>query len=64
MAKIKKFDVVSVPVEVEYLKPVLGRVFGVFAWLLMVRFKRFKVMFCNECVGSFYRLIVPRYTRG
>lgn len=63
-AKIKKFGVLPVEVEVEYLKPVRGRLFGAIAWLFLIRFKRFKLMLGEEQIGSFYRLIVPRYTRG
>lgn len=32
MAKIKKFDVLTVPIEVEYTNPIAGRLFGVFPW--------------------------------
>lgn len=64
MAKIKKFDVVTVPVEVEYINPVLGRLFGLVAWFMLVRVKKFNLTMDNAPVCSFYRLIVPRFLKG
>ena len=64
MAKIRKIDVLPVTLEVEYNSPVLGRVFAFFAWLMLVRFKKFIVTLNNKTVCSFYRLIVPRFVKG
>lgn len=38
MARLKKVDMWIIPVEVEYKKPILGRLFGAFAWLIVPRF--------------------------
>lgn len=64
MARVKKFDVLTVPLEVEYKKPILGRVFGLFAWLLLVKFKKFNATMNGQPAFSFYRLIVPRFQKG
>ena len=40
MARMKKFDVLVVPVEVEYKKSILGRLFGLLCWLMVVRVKK------------------------
>ena len=64
MAKIKKFDLLPVPVEVEYKNPVLGRLFGAAAWAKLVRLKKFNLTMNGKTVCSFYRLIVPRFVKG
>lgn len=62
--KMKKFDMLTVPVEVEYENPILGRLFGLFAWLMLVRVKKFNLTINGQPVSSFYRLIVPRFLKG
>lgn len=62
--KVKKFDVLTVPLEVEYENPVFGRLFGLFAWLMLVRVKKFNFTMNSQPVFSFYRLIVPRFLKG
>jgi hypothetical protein len=62
--KVKKFDVLTVPLEVEYKKPILGRVFGLFIWLMLVRVKKFNLTMNGKPISSFYRLIVPRFLKG
>lgn len=64
MARVKKFDVPTVPLEVEYVSPLAGRLFGLLAWLMLVRMKRFNLTLNNKPVCSFYRLIVPRFVKG
>lgn len=64
MAKIRKIDILPVPLEMEYNSPVLGRVFAFFVWLMLVRFKKFNVTMNNKTMCSFYRLIVPRFVKG
>lgn len=64
MAKIRKFDVLPVPTEVEYKNPVLGRLFGAVVWAMLVRLKKFNLTTNNQTVCSFYRLIVPRFAKG
>lgn len=63
MARVKKFDVLIVPVGVEYKKPILGRFFGALAWLMVVRVKKFNLTMNGQPVFSFYRLIVPRFLK-
>lgn len=62
--KVKKFNVLTVPLEVEYKKPILGRVFGLFIWLMVVRVKKFNLTMNGQPIFSFYRLIVPRFLKG
>lgn len=62
--KVKKFDVLTVPLEVEYENSVLGRLFSLFAWLMLVRVKKFNLTMNGKPISSFYRLIVPRFLKG
>lgn len=62
--KVKKFNVLTVPLEVEYKKPILGRVFGLFIWLMVVRVKKFNLTMNGKPIFSFYTLIVPRFLKG
>lgn len=64
VARVKKFDVLTVPLEVEYKKPVLWRVFALLCWLMLVRVKKFNLTMNNETVCSFYRLIIPCFLKG
>lgn len=61
---MKKIDVLPVTLEVEYNSPILGRVFAFFAWLMLVRFKKFNLTMNNKTVCSFYRPIVSRFVKG
>ena len=61
MARVKKFDILIVPIEVE---PILGRLFGALAWLMVARVKKFSLTMNGQSVLSFYRLIVPRFLKG
>ena len=58
MAKIKKFEIIVVPVQIEYLKPILGRVFATFALLKCIKLFKFNVYGYN-----FYRLSIPKFER-
>lgn len=62
--KVKKFNVLTVPLEVEYKKPILGRVFGLFICLMVVRVKKFNLTMNGKPIFSFYTLIVPRFLKG
>lgn len=64
MARVKKFDILIVPIEVEYKKPILRRLFGALAWLMVARVKKFSLTMNGQSVLSFYRLIVPRFLKG
>lgn len=66
MAKVNKFGVLNVPLQVEYLSPVVGRLFSAIAWLILVRIriKKFNITINNKTVCSFYRLIIPRFVKG
>lgn len=61
--KVKKFDILAVPLEVEYKKPILGRLFGLLCWLMLVKVKKFNVTMNNQPVFSFYRLIIPHFLK-
>ena len=54
MAKIKKFEFMVVPVQIEYLKPILGRVFATFALLKCIKLFKF-----NIYGYKFYRIRQP-----
>lgn len=58
MAKIKKFEFMVVPVQIEYLKPILGRVFATFALLKCIKLFKF-----NVYGYKFYRISIPRLER-
>lgn len=62
--KVKKFDILPVSIEVEYVRPVLGRLLGIFCWLMCIRMKKFNVIINHEKICSFYRLIIPRFMKG
>ncbi len=64
MAKVKKFDVVTIPVEVEYASPLLGRFFGAFVWLMIIKVKRFDFTMNGQPIFSFYRLLIPLFVKG
>lgn len=65
MAKIKKFQIIRVPVEVEYFKPIFGRLFGVYVWLKSIRLKKIKLtIFVEKKILTLqwvYRLYIPQY---
>lgn len=61
---MNKFGVMYVPLEVEYTSPIFGRLFGVFAWLMLLRVKKINVTLGEKPLCSFYRLIVPRFVKG
>lgn len=56
MAKIKKFEFMVVPVQIEYLKPISGRVFAIFALLKCIKLFKF-----NVYGHKFYRLSIPKF---
>lgn len=62
--RIKKIDILSVPVGVECTHPILGRIFASFVWLRLVRFKKFNLVMNGKTICTFYRLIVPRFVKG
>lgn len=62
--KIKKIDVLPVTIEVYYNRPIFGRVFAFFVWLMFVRFIKFNLPMDNKTVFKFYRIIVPRFVKG
>ncbi len=66
LEKIKKFDILIVPIEVEYLFPVRGRIFAALAWMLLIRLKKIGLTWAgyDKPFFSFWRLIVPRFVEG
>lgn len=64
MAKIRKFQILKVPVEVEYKRPVLGRLYWFFYRLRLIRFFKINTEFCGETVCSAVWLCVPVISRG
>ena len=62
--KVKKIDVLFVPLEVEYKRLLLRWVFAFLAWFMLIRFKKFIFTMNGVPVCSIYRLIIPRFVRG
>ena len=58
MAKIKKFEFIIIPVQIEYLKPILGRVIALFVLLKCIKLFKF-----NAYGYKFYRLSIPKFER-
>lgn len=72
MAKIKKFQIVRVPVEIEYIKPVLGRLYAAWAWVRCVKFAKTKIHFhifnksyAKKEIGAaqVYLLAIPKFKK-
>jgi hypothetical protein len=55
MAKIKKFEFMFVPIQIEYIKPIRGRVYAIFALLKCIKLFKF-----NIYGYEFYCLAIPR----
>lgn len=51
----------SVLEAVEYKKPFLGRIFGAFTWLMVVRIKKLNLMLNGKTMCSFRCLIIPHF---
>lgn len=64
MAKVKKFDVLVVPIDVEYTSPLLGRILLLMAWPKLVRVMKINLTYGNETICNFSRLIIPRFLKG
>ena len=59
MAKIKKIQIFKIPVDVEYKRPVLGRLYWAFVKIRLIKFIKFNITMCDEHLFSFYGLCVP-----
>jgi len=57
---MKKFRVVRVPIEVEYVRPILGRVYALFVWLRCIKVFKFRI--CR--LTKTYMLAVPKFERN
>ncbi|HRC81344.1 MAG TPA: hypothetical protein PLF27_08150 [Sedimentibacter sp.] len=72
MAKMKKFRVVRVPIEVEYVRPILGRVYALFVWLRCIKVFKFRICLSpyaklhnmNIRLTKTYMLAVPKFERN
>ena len=64
MAKIKRFAVEKIPIEVEYVSPILGRVYLMCNLFRLV--KCAKIMITIPKIGSYkplYRLYIPQFKK-
>ena len=52
----RKFELLRVPVGVEYNKPIIGRIYGLYCWIKCIRFFKFKLHKKN-----YYCLAIPKY---
>ena len=59
MAKVKKIQVFKIPVNVEYNRPVLGRLYWYFMKIRLIKFVKFNVTLLGEPIFSFYGVCVP-----
>ena len=65
MAKVKKFDILTVPLKIEFSHPMLQMLFRLWACLILVRIKKFNITTDKgKTVCEFYHLIVPRFMKG
>jgi len=62
--KLKKIKLMRVTVEVEYTKPILGRLLAVLTFLTLIRFQKFTLKKNGKIIDSFYYLIIPRFVKG
>lgn len=68
MAKIKNFQIIQVPVEVEYINPILGRLMAVYAWVRCIKLIKYRINY--PILGSpnktakkdnYYMLAIPKF---
>ena len=62
--KMKKFDILTVDIAVEYIRPFWGRVLAFVCWLRLIRLGKFNVKQGSKTIYSCYRLVVPRFVKG
>jgi hypothetical protein len=66
MAKIKRFELIRVPIQIEYCRPIIGRLYAIYAWFSCVKFFRMKFCFTfnKQQIDSktVYRLAIPQFT--
>lgn len=66
--KISKFKIERIPIEVEYIRPIAGRLFLLFNLYRFVKFRKIQAVVYNKkceiinCGKPFYRLYVPKIT--
>ena len=59
--KVKRFAVERIPMEVEYIRPVAGRLYLLFHFHRLIKYVKFKPVFLNGPVCKpIYRLDVPK----
>lgn len=61
--RVKKFKVIPVDIDVEYIKPIRGRLFAVFAWLYLAQFKIINYAPLGKPIFTWYCIIYPRFKR-
>lgn len=55
-----KFILIRPEASIEYIKPVLGRLYAAYCWLRMINLKIYKLKFNGECY-YFPVLVIPRF---
>lgn len=64
--KIKRFEVERIPIEVEFIRPIAGRLFLLFHFHMFVKFRKMQTVVYNNRYGSIkrgkplYRLYIPK----
>lgn len=58
---VKQFAVERIPIEVEYIRPVLGRLYVLLAFARTIRVVKIRLTIGDKPLGKvFYRLYVPK----
>ncbi len=63
MAKTQTIEIMKVPVEIEYEKPILGRIYWFFVRLKLIRLARVNMTLSGRIVGSILYLCIPVSSR-
>ncbi len=62
---IKRFAVERIPVEVEYTRPIAGRLFLLFNFHRLIKYRKVQLTINNKPICKpFYRLYIPKITKA
>lgn len=68
MAKIKKFQLLRVPIEIEYQKPIKGRLVAAYAWIKCIKLIKYSMYYTISGLpgratekGNYYMLAIPKF---
>ncbi len=65
IAKINRIGILRPEIKVEYIKPIIGRLYAFYAWLRCIRLLKMHIGYDLGADGSVgvkcYRLIIPKF---